>query len=109
MLIKLDTEDFLELLVERVEYFTDDEDTIELFKRMYDNLIFSGFFSENEAISIAELVDNDYFNYCSVINKDNENYGKIKALYEEGEYDISCENLGYNFIEAEYNGLFLVS
>lgn len=109
MLIKLDIKDFLELLVERIEYFTDDENIIGLFKVMYSNLINAGCFLENEAIDIAELVDNDYFNYCHVIDSDNENYGKIKALYEEGEYDISCEELDCNFIEAEYNGLFLVS
>lgn len=62
MLIKIDTEDFLDLLVERVKHFIDDRNTIALFKIMYDNLIFSGCFS----------------------GSDNENYGKIKALYEEG-------------------------
>ena len=109
MLRKLDKEDFLDILVGRIKYFTDDEDIIALFEIMYSNLIDAGCFSENEAINIAELVDNDYFNYCHVIDSDNESYGKIKSLYEEGEYDISCEDLGYSFIEAEYNGLFLVS
>ena len=57
-----------------------------------------------------KIVDNDYINYCDVISPDDDDYAELKALYDEnGCGDISCEfSGGYNFIEAEYDGYFLV-
>lgn len=111
MLINIDEEMMLDLLVDRVRYWTNDEDVIELFKKMYENYIYGGCF-EGANLEIDAIVDNDYINYCSVISECEEGYEDILALYEKsGLGDISCEhnlNHGYNFIEAEYNKIFLV-
>mgnify|MGYP003303909358 FL=1 len=78
---------------------------------MYENYIDNGCF-DGGTFNVMAIVDNDYINWCTVINEDDEAYEDIKKLYDEqGLGDISCEdelNHGYSFIEAEYNGNFLV-
>jgi len=49
---------------------------------------------------VMQIVDNDVYNYCSVLYKGDEGFEEVLKLYKEGEYDISCEDLGYDFIEA---------
>lgn len=49
---------------------------------------------------------------CDVISKCDESYEDIKKLFDKQDCgDISCEhglNHGYNYIESEYHGYFLV-
>lgn len=74
---------------------------------MYENYVYSGCFDGGE-FDVMVIVDNDYINYCSVISEGDEEYEDIKQLYDEnGLTDISCES-NWSFIEAEYNGSFLV-
>lgn len=109
--IMIDEEKALDLLLERLERWTDDETTKKLYKAMYEGYLYSGVFESCEFNPMI-IVDNDYINYCDVIGPDDDEYNKIKKLYDEnGCGDISCEydlKNGYNFIEAEYNGCFLV-
>lgn len=107
--ILVDENDLLDALVDRVSYWTDDEDIIKLYEAMYTSYI-DGCVFENMEVNIMQIVDNDYINYCDVIGPDDDDYDEIKKLYDEnGCSDISCEyNGGYNFIEAEYNGYFLL-
>jgi hypothetical protein len=78
---------------------------------MYDNYIESGVFDSGE-FDVMQIVDNDYINWCNVISEGDEEYNGIKEIYDrDGLGDISCEedlNGGYSFIEAEYDGCFLV-
>lgn len=110
MLVNIENEVALEMLVDRVKFWTDDEDIIELYRRMYENYIDNGVFDGSD-FDINVIVDNDYVNYCDVISPGEDNYNNIKELAADGEYDISCEydkNGGYSFIEAEYNGYYLL-
>ena len=111
MLVRIDNDMALEMLLNRVEHWTDDHTTYRLYEAMYESYIDGGCF-ENGEFDVMAIVDNDYINYCSVIDEDDEAYEDIKRLYDEqGIGDISCEyelNHGYSFIEAEYNGSFLV-
>ena len=105
--IKIDEEKLLDLLNQRVEYWTDDRDVQILYEEMYGNYIQSGCF-EGMEIDINVIVDNDYTN-CDVICDDDERYEKIAKIYnEQGLGDCSCECDCCDYIEAEYNGMFLV-
>lgn len=107
--VQIDESDALDLLIERVEFWTKDHDVIDLFDDMYSTYLDSGVFDGCE-FNIMAIVDNDYINYCSVIDDSDSNFEKIMELALEGERDISCEDLGYSYIEAfnEEKGLILV-
>ena len=111
MAIKIEESEVVNLLLERLENWTDDETTYKLYESMYENMVFDGCFDGRE-FDVMQIVDNDYVNWCDVVSEGDEAYEDIKALYEkEGISDISCEeelNHGYSFIEAEYKGSFLV-
>lgn len=101
MLVEIDEDDFLEMLMDRVRVWTDDETTLELYEKMYQDSVYDGVFEGTKA-SIMEIVDNDYVNYCNVITKEDkdENFDKILEAYKNGDRDISCDNLGYSYVEA---------
>lgn len=109
MLVNIDNDTALKMLVDRLKFWTDDTDVIALYERMYENYIDCGCFDGGK-FDVMTIVDNDYINYCSVISPGDGCYAEIKMLYDEnGCGDISCEcECGYNFIEAENNGCFLV-
>lgn len=111
MLVKIDEGLALDMLMDRVKYWTDDEEVYHLYETMYENYVYDGVF-DGRQFDVMSIVDNDYINYCEVIGEGDESYEDIKKLYDEqGCGDISCEhelNHGYNYIEAEYHGYFLV-
>ena len=111
MLVNIDNEQAIEMLLERLEHWTNDDTVYHLYEAMYENYVYGGCFEGGE-FDVMEIVDNDYVNWCTVISEGDEAYEDIKKLYdEEGCTDISCEhglNHGYSFIEAEYDGNFLV-
>ena len=112
MFVNIDEDILVDVLLNRLSFWTDDEETHELFRQMYEMEIqcFEG--SEFDPVSI---VDNDYINFTTIISKDdNEDslYDDIRLLFErQGLGDISCEhelNHGYDFIEAQYGDCFLL-
>jgi hypothetical protein len=111
MLVNIDNDAALELLINRLKFWTDDADVIALYERMYENYIDCGCFDGGE-FDVMVIVDNDYINYCDIISPGDNCYDDIKSLFaRDGLGDISCDyelNCGYSFIEAEYNGHFLV-
>lgn len=111
MLVRIDEDTALDMLMNRVEHWTNDMTTYHLYESMYESYIDSGVFDGGE-FDVMAIVDNDYINYCDVVSEGDEAYKDVKKLYDEqGLGDISCEyelNHGYNFIEAEYDGSFLV-
>ena len=94
--VKINEETLLELLDERVKFWTNDETTRKLFSKMYENYAYSGCFDGME-LDVMMIVDNDYINNCAVIENDDENFEKYLEL---GIGDISCEDIDGNFIEA---------
>lgn len=67
--IKIDEDKLLEMLVDRVEYWTSDENVIALYRNYYENLIDCGCFEGCE-IDIMSIVDNDYINNLATISKE---------------------------------------
>ena len=111
MLVNIDNSRAVDMLLERLEHWTDDIITYHLYETMYEDYVNSGCFDGGD-FDVMAIVDNDYINYCTVISKGDEVYEDIKKLYEkEGLGDISCEydlNNGYSYIEAEYEDNFLL-
>lgn len=55
----MDEDEVLDLLMERVRYWTDDEEIIALFEEMYSNAIYNGAMDGME-LDVNAIVDNDY-------------------------------------------------
>lgn len=87
--VKIDEADLLDMLVNRVGYWTDDREIKELYSQYYDSLVYGGCFDGAE-LDIHSIVDNDYVNWLTVVdreeyNKDREEYlrDNIKNFIEE--------------------------
>ena len=87
--VKIDEADLLDMLVDRVGYWTDDRDVLKLYEQYYDSMVYGGCFDGAE-LDINSIVDNDYVNWLTVVdreeyNKDREEYlrDNIKNFIEE--------------------------
>lgn len=103
--IKIDEQEAVEMLLERLHAWTEDETTTELYRKMYENYADSGVFESIE-FDVMSIVDNDYINYCRTIDEsDGEEYEEIKKLYTDngGCGDISCKCDFASYIEAVDN------
>ena len=67
--VKIDEDTLLTMLLDRVEYWTSDEDVIDLYRDYYENLINSGCFNDSE-LDVRDIVDDDYVNYLTTISKE---------------------------------------
>lgn len=112
--VMIDENKALDMLMNRlcefwhIEPTGETETTYKLFERMYENYIYNGYFDGCEFDPMV-IVDNDYVNYCRVIEEGDDEYEEIKAIFRENDLgDCSCETNVCGFIEAEYNGSFLV-
>ncbi len=94
--VTIDENTLLNMLVDRVENFTSDEDVIELYENYYSLLIDSGYFDDAE-LDIYYIVDNDYINNFYVISSD-----------DFGQYNIEDENDSRIAISLKDKDLYLV-
>lgn len=101
-MVKISNDEALDLIMQRVEHWTDDEQIIALYEDMYTRYIENGYWEEAE-LDIMAVVDNDFVNWCSVIDESDDNWKKLVKLHKKGEYDVSCDNVGCSFIEAVDN------
>lgn len=103
--VKIDEDEALDMLMDRVRVWTSDETKIELFEKMYDSYCYNGYFDEAE-FNIMNIVDNDYINWCDVVEKDEtnaEDFVRLVEMYNYGERDFSREHfetISGSFIEA---------
>ena len=103
--VKIDNDEALEMLMSRLSVWTSDEITLELYEKMYESYIDNGFFDGCE-FAVMTIVDNDYANWCDVVEKDEKNaddFERLIEMYNDGERDFSCEHLetiSGAFIEA---------
>lgn len=67
--VKIDEDTLLDMLISRVEYWTSDEYTQDLFRDYYKGLVYSGCFEGCE-LNIMSIVDNDYTNNLTTISKE---------------------------------------
>ena len=88
--VTIDEDTLLKMLLDRLRYWTDDEDEINLYRDYYEGLVYSGCF-EGWNLDIMLVVDNDYINNLTTISKEDfEQWGiesevddKIVAFNEE--------------------------
>lgn len=98
--VRIENETAIEMLMERVEYWTDDVNVQALFRQMYESYIDCGCFDSGE-FNVKAIVDNDYINWCTIVDEGDEGFEEIKAIYEDqGLGDCSLEGIGYWYIEA---------
>lgn len=87
----IDDDVAVDMLLDRLKYWTDDWDVIHLFEIYYENMVKGGCYEDGE-FDVMSIVDNDYINWTSVL-----------ADNELEEYDIDEGQ-----IVVKYNGLNLV-
>lgn len=108
MIIEIEIDDLCKLIADELRGWTDDDDIIELYLKMYE----SHGYEEFRYGKIQEVIDNDYINNTSRIYPGDEAYDDIKTLYNENGlgaiYMRPSLNHGYDSIEAENNGILLV-
>ena len=95
--VKIDSEDLLEMFMDRVKVWTSNDEVLDLFEKYYDHAIDNGYFEDAE-LNIMSIVDNDYVNYTSVWCEGDTEWeeNEVSKHIEEGEYE-----LGYSsYIEA---------
>ena len=102
--VKIDEADLLDMLVDRVGYWTDDRDVLKLYEQYYDSMVYGGCFDGAE-LDINSIVDNDYVNWLTVAdreeyNKDREEYlrDSIKNFIEENK-DLYDEEEKADFLQ----------
>lgn len=99
--VVIDDSDLLDMLMERVDFWTDDPTTHALFYDMYENAIESGIFEGCE-LNVMSIVDNDYVNWCDVIDDgDEENFEPLLQLYNEKGLGCDGDLPGYRFSVLE--------
>ena len=104
--VKIDEETLLDMLVDRVEHWTDDSDVVELYSKYYENMVYGGCF-EGAEFDVMSIVDNDYVNWLTVV--DREEYEKDRAEYlRDNIRDFIKENKDlYDEEDAEEKADFL--
>ena len=101
--VKINMYDVVDMLVDRLDYWTDDEEIKDLFRQMYTSYVESGGFDGME-LNVNLIVDNDYINYCQIVDEENEEFNKLLKIYkEQGMGDCSCEHDFISYIEAVDN------
>ena len=69
MYVNIDNYEAIDMLVERVKYWTDDDDTIELFEQYYTRMVEGGCFDGGN-FDVMSIVDNDYVNNTTIVTRD---------------------------------------
>lgn len=96
--VLMEEEDVLQLLNERVGFWSDDPITCELFEMYYSRMLDEGCF-DGARFDVREIVDNDYINWMSVITEDEfENYHIMNEYDDRIEASIEDNSETYFLI-----------
>lgn len=105
MYVNIDNDTAVEMLMDRLEEWTTDCDTLDMYREMYESYVCGGGFGDMD-FDVNQIVDNDWVNYCTVYEKSecsNKDWAKLINAYEDGYRDISCEefeDINGSYIEA---------
>ena len=89
--VQIDESDLLDMLVERVKYWTTEKSTIDLFTGYYQLMIDSGCF-EGAYLDVSLIVDNDYINNLRVYDSIEEACKSFNCTAEELDIEYQDEN-----------------
>lgn len=76
--VTIDEDTLLEMLLNRLKFWTSDESVINLYRDYYERFIYPGCF-EGCTLDIMSIVDNDYLNNLEAIAKKILNNGALKV------------------------------
>lgn len=99
--LKLDEDTAVEMLVNRVGYWTDDNDVIELFEQYYENMVYNGCFDGSD-FDVMSIVDNDYVNNTSITTREEFEADRDKFIEEQLKSD-GFDKEAEDFDIDEYN------
>lgn len=105
MLVEIDNEQALDILMDRVAFWTDDTEVKALYNKMYENMIDGGVFDHGD-FDVNAIVDNDYINYTRVVSKGDDEYDELLKVYKDNDCccgDVSCDTTICDYIEAVDN------
>lgn len=104
--ITMDEEDFLDLLMDRVAFWTKTRycPEYDLFEKYYEDAVYNGVFDGMDE-GINYIVDNDYVNNGRIVYPDDYDYAEIKAKYEDG--SLEDEGVVYT-VEENGETYFLI-
>ena len=99
--VKMDKEDILDLLYDRLLYWTD-VDIAELFCKMYDLKIEQGVF-DNCLFNVKNIVDNDYINKYRVFSSanDSDTFKFLLKEYDNNNYYLDGTNKYGLYLQIE--------
>lgn len=84
--VRMDEQDAIDLLVKRVECWTDDSEIIDLFEEYYTNMVEGGCF-DGADFDVMSIVDNDYINNTSIITREKFEKDRDEYIKEQMEAD----------------------
>jgi hypothetical protein len=99
--VELDEDTAVDMLVNRVRYWTDDEEVIELFEQYYESMVDNGCFSGSN-FDVMSIVDNDYVNNTSVTTREEFESERDKYIEEQLKKD-GFDKEAEDFDIDEYN------
>ena len=88
------------MLTNRVKYWTDDEDKLELFEKFYENKVYGGCFNDTE-LDVMATVDNDYVNNTSITTREEYDKERNEFLRDEIQRFIEENKNQYDDDEQE--------
>lgn len=84
--VRIDTDDLCEMLQDRVRYWTDDSEVLELFDEYYEYAVDNGYF-DGATLDVMSIVDNDYVNNFSILTRREFEEAREKNIKEQMEED----------------------
>lgn len=98
----LDTEDYVLLLMNRLDFWKPTSIEKQLFEDYYTRLADEGLFDNTED-TVMQIVDNDYVNWMQVVSKGEDNYTDAKKLYEKEGLGAYCDSFSIEAVDNESN------
>lgn len=89
--VKIDEDDALDMLMDRLSFWTDDTTTTELFRNMYQDYLDERMF-DGDNFDVMNIVDNDYVNWCAVVEEGDDLYEECKKVWENCGRDLETVN-----------------
>lgn len=91
MQVNIDNYDAIDMLVKRVEYWTDDSEVIDLFDQYYTSMVEGGCF-DGCNFDVMSIVDNDYVNNMTIVTKEEFEESRQEYIDEEVKNQIEDQD-----------------
>lgn len=97
-LVEIDDDELVDMLMDHLKkYWDPTSKVLDMYEKMYQSYVDNGVF-EGQKINIAEIVDNDWVNYCDVVEEGDDYFEECKKTYADGEYEVYRDGDGGDYI-----------